>query len=108
MQSFDFDDRYDGTDDNIEILLEDAAQDSGQAYLYVRIYAKPDETDLVVKSAMSDMGFTPNSSRVSVLCNGTQEQLAIAILELFEMSPVFMEAFVAAVKAVEDFKNKMN
>jgi len=94
-------------DDNIELLLEDCRNDPNQAYIYIRVQCRPDGQKLLVESDNS-LGFTANTDRVSVLTNGTLTQFAVSFLELFELDSVFMEAFIAAINAVDAQKSSEN
>lgn len=113
----DFED-YDGTDDNIEILLEDAADDPGQAYLYVRIKRHMTEEGLIRSDVENDEFFydsrdypqaeTANCDEYSVLANGTLPQFAVMFLQLFELDETYIDAVAAAVKAYQELKGNNN
>lgn len=110
----DFED-YDGTDDNIEILLEDAANDPGQAYLYVRIKRNITEEGLIRSDVENDEFFydsdnaeTANCDEYSVLANGTLPQFAVMFLQLFELDETYIDAVAAAVKAYQELKGNNN
>lgn len=98
-------DSYDGIDDNIEILLEGALEDPNQAYIYIRIKGMPDEEKLLVEQSSDRDNFiyTPNTDMVSILSNGTESQLAMMFIELFQMNPVFMDAVRIAIDALNRF-----
>ena len=101
-----FDQDYDGADDNIEIILEDAREDSGQAYLYVRIKKPADEKELVEDSW--DGLSQPKDDMCSVLANGTVDQYSVIMLNLFLMDEVFIHACTAAVRAYYEILNQEN
>ena len=95
---------YDGIDDNIEILLEGALEDPNQAYIYIRIKAMPDEEELLVEQLTdSNWVYTPNTDLVSILSNGTESQLAMMFIELFQMNPVFLDAVRIAIDSMNRF-----
>lgn len=105
MNEFFEEEEYDGIDDNVEILLEDAQADPNQAYVYIRIKANPDEEQLVVRvEEEGTMMYTPNTDMVSVLSNGTEAQLAMCFLELFQMDPIFLDAVMAAIQSLSKTK----
>ena len=95
---------YDGIDDNIEILLEGALEDPNQAYIYIRIKAMPDEEELLVEQLTdSNWVYTPNTDLVSILSNGTESQLAMMFIELFQMNPVFLDAVRIAIDSMNRY-----
>ena len=110
---FELNDEYDGIDDNVEILLEEAKEDEHQAYLYIRIKANPDEEEFLVERDQSREDHpgmshlhTPNSDFLTVFSNGSEAQITIMFLELFEMDPLFMEAVIRAIQALDKFRNQ--
>ena len=109
MKDFFEEDKYDGVDDNVEILLEGPEQDPNQAYLYIRIKARPDEQQILVECD-DDGGwlYTANTDMCSILTNGTDAQLTMMFLELFQMNDIFMDAVAAAVQAMKNFNPKDN
>jgi hypothetical protein len=112
-EEFDVNDEYDGIDDNVEILLEAAKEDPNQAYIYIRVKANPDEEELLVERDVSRDDHpgmshlhTPNTDQLSVLTNGSEAQISIMFLELFEMDPIFMEAVINAIHTLQKFRNQ--
>lgn len=106
---------YDGTDDNIEILLEDAAQDPGQAYLYIRIKRDLNEEGLIRSDVENDEFFYDadapegaNCDEYSILANGTLPQFGVMFLQLFELDESYIDAVAAAVKAYQELKGNNN
>ena len=106
---------YDGTDDNIEILLEEAAQDPGQAYLYIRIKRDQNEDALIRADVEYDEFYfdgegegSANCDEYSVLANGTVPQFAVMFLQLFELDESYIDAVAAAVKAYQEIKGNNN
>lgn len=101
-----FDEQYDGIDDNIEILLEESREDQNQSYIYVRIKKKPDDSELYEESL--DGSFEVKDDSCTVLTNGTLDQYAVIMLNLFLMDDVFIRACSAAVRAYHDITNMEN
>lgn len=97
--------KYDGVDDNVEILLEEPTDDPNQAYVYIRIKAMPDEEVLMKRCVDNKDGwlFTANTDMVTILSNGTEAQLAMIFLELFQMNPCFMEAVMVAINTMQHY-----
>ena len=97
--------KYDGVDDNVEILLEEPTEDPNQAYVYIRIKALPDEEVLMKRCVNNKDGwlFTANTDMVTILSNGTEAQLAMIFLELFQMNPCFMEAVMVAINTMQHY-----
>lgn len=105
MKEFLEDDQYDGVDDNVEILLEEPTEDPNQAYIYVRIKARPDEEQMLIEcDAEGGWLYTANTDMVTILSNGTDVQLAMCFLELFQMNDYFIEAVTAAISALQKKK----
>lgn len=105
MEEFELNEGYDGVDDNVEILLEDALEDPNQAYIYIRIKALPDEEELMIEQ-MPDKDnwiYSPNTDMVTILSNGSESQLAMMFIELFQMNPAFMEAVIVAIEAMKKY-----
>lgn len=90
------------TDENIEILLEDAVDDDRQSFVYVRIFKEPDDEDIICRVG-DEMQI--NCGRYSLLTKGTVEQLATIFMILFENDETFLEAAGAAAKALDELKN---
>ena len=106
MEDFDFEYGYDGVDDNIEILLEDAALDKDQAYLYLRIKKAMGEDVMVRMYENGELG--ANCDEFTILTNGTVEQFAVMFLQLFELEESYIDAVAAAVKAYQEIKGNEN
>ena len=105
MEDFDDEFGYDGTDDNIEILLEDAMEDQNQAYLYIRIRKNPGDYKLIEQD---EYGHTANCDEFTILSSGSVDQFAVMFLQLFEMDETYIDAVAAAVKAYQEFKSRNN
>lgn len=101
-----FDEGYDGVDDNIEIILEGAREDDGQSYIYVRIKKKPDDKELFEESW--DGSVQAKDNMCTVLANGTIDQYAVIMLNLFLMDEAFIHACTAAVRAYHEIINMEN
>lgn len=107
MDEFEFEADYDGVDDNVEILLEDANADPEQAYLYLRIQRNVDEEGLV--RTYGDEGEAgANCDSFTILTSGTIEQYAVMFLQLFELEEAYIDAVAAAVKAYQELRNNEN
>ncbi len=100
-----FDSEYDGVDDNIEIILEDARSDEGQSYIYVRIKKRPDDKEIFEEY---DGSYEAKDNMCTVLANGTLDQYAVIMLNLFLMDEVFIHACTAAVRAYHEIMNMEN
>jgi hypothetical protein len=107
MDEFEFEEHYDGVDDNIEILLEDALNDPEQAYLYLRIRRNVDE-DGLVRTFGDDGEVGANCDEFTILTSGTIEQYAVMFLQLFELDETYIDAVAAAVKVYQDLKGNQN
>jgi len=104
MEEFDLNESYDGIDDNVEILLEDALEDPNQAYIYIRIKALLDEEELMVQQEdQENWLYTPNTDMVSILSNGSEAQLAMMFIELFQLNPAFIDSVTAAITAMKKY-----
>ena len=102
MEDSDFEYGYDGTDDNIEILLEDAASDPGQSYIYMRI-TRGDKSYGLVRD--DDGKITADNDEFTILANGTIEDFSVMFVQLFELDEAYLDAIAAAVKAYNDIRN---
>lgn len=107
MEDFDFEASYNGVDDNIEILLEDAFDDPNQAYLYLRITRNYDEQGLI-RTNIEEDEIGANCDEFTILTSGTVEQYAVMFLQLFELDDAYIDAVAAAVKAYHDIKGNDN
>lgn len=101
-----FEEGYDGVDDNIEIILEGAKDDANQSYIYVRIKKKPDDKELFEEGWDGNMAAKDNMC--TVMANGTLDQYAVIMLNLFLMDDVFIHACTAAIQAYHEILNREN
>lgn len=114
MEEFEDMPAYDGTDDNIEILLEDAANDPEQAYLYIRITRDTHEQGIIRSDEGDDYVFEEepsgeaNCDEYTVLANGTLPQFSVMFLQLFELDDTYIDAVAAAVQAYREIKGNQN
>ena len=104
MDEFDFDAKYNGTDDNIEILLEEAAEDPEQSYLYLRLTR--DGIGGIVREEDGEVG--ANCDEFTILANGTIEDFAVMFMQLFELDEAYIDACIAATKAYKDLRSNDN
>lgn len=108
MDEFDFEgEGYNGVDDNIEILLEDALNDPDQAYLYLRIKRNVDERGMV-RTDFESGESEANCDEFTILASGTVEQSAVMFLQLFELDELYIDAVAAAVQAYKELRGNQN